>query len=186
MHPSMPVCLPSLLSRGLNTARYTRDRDFAAYLLATCAFMSLQAPTPYRSLDSAKLFLSEAVRLYNVESMGETPTIEIALACFMIFGSLWTLGSVNAAWMRLQETINWTNLLQLHRLDSTEPSQDLLWPNKVHFVLGLTVTERLVTSRNRLCCANCLGLLLLVASTVCSCLYLQLSYSKSFPPSRTS
>ena len=140
INPSMPVVRPAVLRTGLSTGRHLRERDFAACLLAVCAFVSLQSHAATRSAPLAKQFLTKAVSLYNTVNLGESPSIETALACFLIFGSLWTLGLDNAAWLRLQEAINLARLLKVDQLHLLE--QDNYWQSKMQLYLGLIVVER--------------------------------------------
>lgn len=142
-HPSMPVCTPKMLLDGLTTSRHHTDRHFAAFVLATCAFMSLQAQSEARSARLADMFLSEATRLYSIDNLGENSTIDTALACFHLFGALWTMGRDNAAWLRLQETINLARLLRIDEL-GTQDVYSEEWQSKVYLSLGLVVVERSV------------------------------------------
>lgn len=144
INPSMPVLRPQFLLDGLSTGRFLRARDFAACLLAVCAFICLQSHAATRSAALAKQFLTEAISLYNTASLGENPSVETVLACFLIFGSLWTLGSDNAAWLRLQEVINLARILKIDQL--RDPGQDEDWQSKMQVYLGLVVVERFVAS----------------------------------------
>lgn len=142
IHPSIPLCRPSLIYDGLATRDLAKDRHFGALISAICAFISLQAPEPHRSRERGKDFLKEATRLFSDDHLGEDPTFETALASLLIFGALWSLGSENAAWLRLQETLNLVKLLRLEEIADQEPMSVPRWLDKMYLLLGLLVVER--------------------------------------------
>ena len=142
IHPSIPLLRPSLICDGLATRNLTEDRHFGALVSAICAFISLQAPKPHQSREKGKEFLKEATRLFTDDHLGENPTMETALASLLIFGALWSLGSENAAWLRLQETLNLAKLLRLEHLANQEPKSVPQWLDKMYLLWGLMVIER--------------------------------------------
>lgn len=144
IHPSMPFFSASFLLDGLKSFRHRTDQEFAAMIIALCAFTYAHSRDANVRLSAAD-FISQALRMHQGPDLGELPTVESLLTSMFISGALWRVGKNSAAWLRLQETINLARLLHLHNLEHDSTNDLKFWDNKARIYLGLSVIDRFVS-----------------------------------------
>lgn len=126
--------------------RHTVDRQFGAMVLALCTFTLLQPQMPNTSLlvgdePTVSDFLSEATNLHNITDR-ENPTLDTLLTSIHLSGALDVLGRKNAAWLRLQEAITVSEILDLSNSENQDQLDSDESERRIRAYLCLSVIEK--------------------------------------------
>lgn len=147
IHPSIPMCRASDISNGVAYARYKTDPQFASMILSLCAFTLLQPQQPNSSLLSAEMptvsdFFDEASKLHNEKCSGENLTINTVLTNIYISGALELRNQKDAAWLKLQEAITVSEILDLPDVENQQTLDADEWEQRTRLYLCLSIIER--------------------------------------------
>ncbi|BFZ56002.1 hypothetical protein PYCC9005_003044 [Savitreella phatthalungensis] len=148
LHPTLPLLDRPTLFRDITRRRHYRERDFAALILALCAFTLIQPVQTVerislaRRLDRGREMLNAAARMRASGEYGENIGLEAVLTSFFMFGSLFGLGLDNAGWLRLREALCLACILGLDRPETYATLPPLECELRLRTFLILCVTER--------------------------------------------
>ncbi|KAL5331389.1 hypothetical protein ACEPPN_000919 [Leptodophora sp. 'Broadleaf-Isolate-01'] len=147
IHPSIPFFKTADVLDGIKELRYRSDRNFGLMVLALCTSTLLQPQEPNLSLLSgdvltASNFLEETLALRRCKDIDENPTLDSLLTDIYLFVCFDILGQKNAAWMKLQEAITASEVLELANSDVLYVSDPKEWEKRNRLYLCLVIAER--------------------------------------------
>jgi hypothetical protein len=152
IHPSIPFFKTADVLDGIKELRYRSDRNFGLMVLAMCTSTLLQPQQPNRSLLSGDVltssnFLEETLALRRCKDIDENPTLDSLLTDIYLFICFDILGQKNAAWMKLQEAITASEILELANSDVLYVSDSKEWEKRNRLYLCLVIAERYAMRR---------------------------------------